>query len=481
MEERKRKSEEGSSTDRPRKRRGGLRTVDPSGKEHFFKNLDGFFKLPVEIQVMMLSNYGMNPDDIDAICLVARGDKTNTKMAAFVANVCDNYTFWKSKYTTDFGETFSADDLNERSTSAEYWKHIYIESFFYAQKNLAKLLHHLAKEKKLSRDELLDRVKKLISSGITVDTPSRLLVRPGHGGRVVVTTPLITLSAIGHAEGVNALLRAGADVDKQDAIGATALMTASGSGRLEIVRTLLRAGADVDKQDAVGATALMPASRAGQLETVRALLHAGADVDKQDANGSTALMFASGSGQLETVRALLHAGADTDKQYANGLTALMSASRNGHLEIVRTLLRAGADVDKQDANGWTALMIASGNGHLEIVRTLLRAGADVDKQVANGWTALMIASRDGHLETVRALLRARADPGIANKIGKTALMYALEGHGPDTSAIEALLRSAMARRVIFTVSSRVFNQTSEYTRSRNTRNTDLETLKGWLE
>lgn len=52
----------------------------------------------------------------------------------------------------------------------------------------------------------------------------------------------------------------------------TALMLAISHGRQDMVAALLQCGADVNTQDADGATALMCASEYGRLDTVRLLL-----------------------------------------------------------------------------------------------------------------------------------------------------------------------------------------------------------------
>ena len=71
-------------------------------------------------------------------------------------------------------------------------------------------------------------------------------------------------------------------------------MVASHNGHAAIVEALIQAGADVNKADNNGATALMIASEDGHAATVEVLIQAGADVDKAANNGATALMIASG-------------------------------------------------------------------------------------------------------------------------------------------------------------------------------------------
>src|SRR5579862_7575566 len=92
------------------------------------------------------------------------------------------------------------------------------------------------------------------------------------------------------------------------------LITAAGRGDLPAVNALLKAGADVnDAKNTVSGstTALMEASAKGHLEVVQALLTAKADVNatrghnSRDDDGNTALALATRNSHLNVVQALL--------------------------------------------------------------------------------------------------------------------------------------------------------------------------------
>ncbi|XP_075398535.1 KN motif and ankyrin repeat domain-containing protein 3 [Tenrec ecaudatus] len=94
---------------------------------------------------------------------------------------------------------------------------------------------------------------------------------------------------------------------KASQTGQTALMLAISHGRQDMVAALLACGADVNAQDADGATALMCASEYGHLDTVRLLLdQPGCDPAILDHEGTSALAIALEAEQQE-VAALLHA------------------------------------------------------------------------------------------------------------------------------------------------------------------------------
>ncbi|KAF7482129.1 KN motif and ankyrin repeat domain-containing protein 3 [Marmota monax] len=105
---------------------------------------------------------------------------------------------------------------------------------------------------------------------------------------------------------VQRLFRMGDVNAKASQTGQTALMLAISHSRQDMVAALLECGADVNAQDADGATALMCASEYGRLDTVRLLLaQPGCDPAILDNEGTSALAIALEAEQDE-VAALLH-------------------------------------------------------------------------------------------------------------------------------------------------------------------------------
>jgi ankyrin repeat protein len=172
-------------------------------------------------------------------------------------------------------------------------------------------------------------------------------------------------------EEVRELLRNGADVNavadhRRIMYGYTPLLLAASVNlhhSTEIVDMLIRAGADVNKEDTIGYTPLYDASSHGNVDMVRLLLAAGADpnrrVTRMGEIGKTALMAACdhvlGATPL-TVQALLDAGADinaTHKEFLGTRSALYYAVKKDanhkypspRSQVVEILLAAGADVD----------------------------------------------------------------------------------------------------------------------------------------
>jgi ankyrin repeat protein len=176
------------------------------------------------------------------------------------------------------------------------------------------------------------------------------------------TNPLIVACAHMRLAVVQALLRKGATVNTTIA-GVTPLIAASREGHAEIVQALVQARADVHKAAGNGVTPLIMASENGRLPVVQALLQAGADVDKAQDDGATPLIIASQYNHIPVMLALLRGGADANQTGADGHTLLYAASRDSNLPLIETLLQAGADVDKAADDGatpkksWPAIIV----------------------------------------------------------------------------------------------------------------------------
>ena len=293
-------------------------------------------------------------------------------------------------------------------------------------------------------------------------------------------TPLMIASSCGHAETVEVLLQAGANVNSTDNDGYSPLVYAiTGHKSLQVIKQLLKAGAQlnvfindqsiVDKVREEGredicklleqcnvlnitekeeeqqlqlssrlTIPIIEAARIGNIEDVKLLLKEYADINIQKEDEWTALMLASQNGHTQVVELLLKENADVNAQKEDGWTALMIASNDGHTEVVELLLKDNADVNTQNEEGWTALMIASQNGHTQVVELLLKKNADVNIQKEDEWTALMLASQNGHTQVVELLLKENADVNAQNEEGQTALMIA--SNDGYTEVVELLLK-----------------------------------------
>jgi ankyrin repeat protein len=153
---------------------------------------------------------------------------------------------------------------------------------------------------------------------------------------------------------------------------------AASRGATAEIERLLKSGADVNAQQADGATALQWAAYRGDAQLAERLLKAGAKPGLANRNGATPLWLAAMRGDAAVIRALLEGGADANEPLPLGRRPLMLAARSGHVDAVHALLEHGADVNASETErGSTALMQAADQGHADVLRELIQHGANV--------------------------------------------------------------------------------------------------------
>ncbi|KAL3148002.1 hypothetical protein ABBQ38_014297 [Trebouxia sp. C0009 RCD-2024] len=208
---------------------------------------------------------------------------------------------------------------------------------------------------------------------------------------------------------VDQLLQYGARIDAEDAQGDISLFYALHSHvkhegkeelRLRVIEALLKAGLDVNQQSREGSSSLHLATMSGDARLVALLLRNGAQVDAVDKHGHTPLMLAALCSTPELVHQLLGAGADVSIKDTEGSTALHAAATNVQMdyaakggslppewwgqgcdETVEALVLHGADVNAENVKGRTPLHCAVWTS-IKRVSILLQQGAKVNAKDA---------------------------------------------------------------------------------------------------
>ena len=173
---------------------------------------------------------------------------------------------------------------------------------------------------------------------------------------------------------LEALLVAGADPK----VGEFPYLVFAAMGkRLHLVNALIRAGASIDRTIGEGQTALFmsllapDAGRSVDDRCALALLNAGADSSLRHESGAIPIHLAAASNYLGALQALLdRRPQDVDAKTNIGITPLMMAATEGHAEAVRLLLKFGADRTLKDDEGLTAKEVAIKNRNEDLVPLL---------------------------------------------------------------------------------------------------------------
>lgn len=155
------------------------------------------------------------------------------------------------------------------------------------------------------------------------------------------------------------LLAHNANCLEPDRYTLTPLHHAASRGGGMLVDALIRAGADIDfRAGHDGATTpLHAAAEDGNASAARILLAAGADIETADGNGRTALLLAVEHGQREVARVLIDARCKIDCRDDARQTPLHFATRYGEDDLVQDLIAAGATLSASDERGQTPQQI----------------------------------------------------------------------------------------------------------------------------
>lgn len=207
--------------------------------------------------------------------------------------------------------------------------------------------------------------------------------------------------------------------------GWTALHSALLGGNYEAVEALLAAGADVNRPAHDGWTPLHMA--------------AGAFVGNIDHPGQSVR-----HSKYDLFRLIMDKKPDVNARTRDGWTPLHAAVANAHsawrqqesesLDRIRDLIRAGSHLEARDENGRTPLHSAAWQGYSRftdglnatdaVAQLLIDAKADLNAVDKTGRTPLHYAAEMGYDPIVAALVRAGAKQTIRDKAGKTPAQLA---------------------------------------------------------
>lgn len=187
-------------------------------------------------------------------------------------------------------------------------------------------------------------------------------------------------AAAGDIPTVENCLAAGVDIDTVNRQRQTAILLAAMNQHYDVVELLIKADADINKQDETQLNPFLFGCIKDDLRLVKIMLAAGTDLDRYTRFGGVGIHPAAEKGYVDLVRELLKTDINVNHTNWVGWTPLLEAIvlRDGgpaQQEIVKMLLDGGASPHMTDKYGKTPLQLARELGFTEIADLLVAAGA----------------------------------------------------------------------------------------------------------
>lgn len=285
--------------------------------------------------------------------------------------------------------------------------------------------------------------------------------------------PLYYASLHGLTSVVSTLLDLGEDVHSLGPRG-TALAVACNSGHADAVQLLLQAGANIELDASAisewrgdGYTPLNHAVRGKHVNLVKLLLAKGADVNEfHNHNLITSLQDACINGDEEMVDLLLSAGARVNDEPGYKGNSLASAIIGGNMSIIHKLQNLGARLDLRQKDDFVSIYLPGRIGNAQAgARELLSMNVfqDPQEKAFVQSSLLRVAVRRGYEDLVSMMLHIGTDVNSHNHFGKTPLIIAAERttsgtlflmrlllqHGADVNKVDGNKRSALHEAAFF--------------------------------
>lgn len=259
---------------------------------------------------------------------------------------------------------------------------------------------------------------------------------PDYSGYTVEQRQSAIFSAImdGKADHVQAILKAGIDVNAKNGFGRTALYEAAFHGSLKIAQLLLDAGADPRITNDIQETPIFAAVLGANVEVAKLLARRGLDMNAKSKTGVTPLFFAILRDDAKMTRALLELGAGPSIEVKPGFDhydVALSRGKYSALKAMPQIMNIKTKVNRHLGDGKTFLGNAVESKDYKTAKFLLTLGADPNAKFKSERSMLNRAIFDNDKKAVDFLLKNGADPDQADGNGHDALHMSVMGCKAD--------------------------------------------------
>jgi ankyrin repeat protein len=283
-------------------------------------------------------------------------------------------------------------------------------------------------------------------------------------------TPIFVAASAGRVDVVRLLLlQKKIHINKFNKKGMTALWIAAQNGHTEVVNALCKAGANIDLSNHNNTSPLFMAVQQNHVSVIKILLAAGAKLEQANNQKITPILMAITKqnphiiallknevharifsavkkNNPEALELLLNCEFKPEiKECLNDkkLTPIFVAVKHGCLEVLNVLIKAGANVHWCNEDGLAPVWVAAEKDHFSVVDFLVLHGANpnpfkLESLGETGNSLFWVAAQTGKTKILECLAKHKVPLNTKNHEGITPLSIAIKYN--KTEAVETLLR-----------------------------------------